>query len=137
VVLVELLSSDTETVDCCWIRVAHGELLSFADGPSRPDHGCSTVPDMVQVGIAAVIQQTTSKTQAHSKHLFWHPPDFGIINREDFNVVCVVAEHQVEFQEDCGDRKPMSAWNFQLVTKEKRHLQKLHMCYVRFFLLDI
>jgi len=54
-VLVELLSSDTETVNCCWIRVAHGELLSFADGPSRPEHGHSTERDVVHVGIAAVI----------------------------------------------------------------------------------
>jgi hypothetical protein len=66
VMFEELLLSDTVSVDSCWISIDHGELLSFADGPSRPEHGRSAVRNDVHVGITAVIHQTASQAEALS-----------------------------------------------------------------------
>ena len=91
----KLFLSDTITVDSCWIRIDHGELLSFADGPSCPEHGRVAAGNDVHIGITAVIHQTASQAQALSKYFNWIF-DTGVVSLEGINGSVVEAKHKVE-----------------------------------------
>jgi len=94
-------------IESCWLCVAVSELLSLADGPSRPEHDRGAVRDLVHVGIAAVVHQAAGQVQTQAKGHHWGSGNMvveGIVAVDDN---AVEFSHKAKLHEDSSHRQTL------------------------------
>lgn len=120
--VVEVLTSFPVSVVGCRHRVAVSERLTYADGPSCPEHDRGAVRDLVHGGVAAVVHQAAGQVHARAQHQSWQA-DAVVVGLIGINDLVVEENHQVELQEDGSYWQPLGARNFVLSTERKGRLQ--------------